>query len=143
MDKHHSSGAAGDEERRAGAHHVVPLLLVVLVVVVVPGAGEARAAGGCGSAVAPLLLHLPHDLHEVVDGAGQLQGPVASREAVLRLGLIQQRPEQRVVGAPGPHREPLLLRAHQHREAPRRHRARHRAMVRRRRWRGAAASARA
>lgn len=122
----HRSRAAGDEEPRRGAHHLVPLVLVVVAVAPVApaaagggGTAEARAAargrGGVG------LLHLPHDVHEGVDVAGELEWALAPGEPVLRLRLVQQRPEQRVVGAPRPHREPLLLRPHQHREEPRRH----------------------
>jgi hypothetical protein len=105
------SRPAGDEERRpAGRAHK----LVALVHLEVAPAAAARRGRGVP------LLHLPHDLHEVVDGAGQLEQAVAAGEAVLGLGLVQERPEQRVVGAPRAHHEPLLVRAHQDREAPRR-----------------------
>jgi hypothetical protein len=107
------SRPAGDEERRpAGRAHK----LVALVHLEVAPAAAARRGRGVP------LLHLPHDLHEVVDGAWQLERAVAAGEAVLGLGLFQERAEQRVAGAAGAHHEPLLLRADQHREAPRRRR---------------------
>jgi hypothetical protein len=105
---------ASDEEPRRRAHHqVVAGQLVHVVVASSAAGGEASTARRCAGVA---QLHLPHDLHEVVDGAGQLERAVAAGEAVLGLGRVQQRPEQRVVGAAGAHPEPLLLRAHQNGE---------------------------
>jgi hypothetical protein len=44
------------------------------------------------------LLHPPHDVHEVIDGAWQLEQAIAASEAILSLGLFQEHVEQRGTG---------------------------------------------
>lgn len=83
---------------------------------------RAAAADGevvvvVAAAAAAVALHLPEHVEERVDGARQREGPLR-RVAVLALGVVEQPPEQRVVGVLGAHHEPLPLRPHVHREAP-------------------------
>jgi hypothetical protein len=76
-----------------------------------PCHGRRRLAGG-GLLLLDLLQH-PHEGVGVARQRERARGRVPER----LLGLLQQRPEQRVVDALGPDREPLPPRADAHRAA--------------------------
>lgn len=108
-----SSGAeAADEARQVE---------VVLVLVLRGGGGgavEVDEVVGAGAVEVPADEAL--ELDEAVDAAGDGEGALVP-EAVLALGLLQQRAEERVLEVAQRHREPALLlplQAHAHRHAP-------------------------
>jgi hypothetical protein len=73
-----------------------------------------------GGAAVEVLVDEVLDLDESVDAAGDGDGALVA-EAVLALGLLQQRAEERVLEVAQRHGEPALLvalRAHAHRHAP-------------------------
>jgi hypothetical protein len=75
---------------------------------------------GAGGAAVEVLVDEVLDLDESVDAAGDGDGALVA-EAVLALGLLQQRAEERVLEVAQRHGEPALLvalRAHAHRHAP-------------------------
>jgi len=108
-----SSGAEAADEARQ----------VQVVVVVVRGGGAVEvdevlraAAGGAVEVLADEVL----DLDEAVDAAGDGDGALVA-EAVLALGLLEQRAEERVLEVAQRDGEAALLlpvRAHPHRHAP-------------------------
>ena len=111
----------------------------VVVMVVVRGAGagccrqgaavEVDEVVGAGGGAVEVLADEALDVDEAVDAAGDGDGALVA-EAVLALGLLQQRAEERVLEVAQRHREPALLlplQPHAHRHAPLgRHRPRRR-----------------
>jgi hypothetical protein len=82
------------------------------------GAVEVDEVVGAGAVEVPADEAL--ELDEAVDAAGDGEGALVP-EAVLALGLLQQRAEERVLEVAQRHREPALLlplQAHAHRHAP-------------------------
>lgn len=114
-----SSGAEAADEARQ----------VQVDVVVVRGSSSDVCQGaavevdevlGAGGGAVEVLADEVLDLDEAVDAAGDGDGALVA-EAVLALGLLQQRAEERVLEVAQRHREPALLlplQAHAHRHAP-------------------------
>jgi len=112
-----------NHRRRPRAQHPVPGCAALTAAV----QAAYRRGGGAGdlllaAVVGVGVLHLPQHVEEGVDVAAGQRERALRRVPVLALGVVQEAPEQRVVGALGAHHEPLPLGAHVHREAPRRRR---------------------
>ncbi|KAJ1294866.1 hypothetical protein BS78_01G179200 [Paspalum vaginatum] len=122
-----SSGAEAPDESR----EVQVAVAVAVAVVVAPSAGAAarhhiHAAAAVEvdelvrAAAVQVLVDEVLDVDEAVDAAGDGDGALVA-EAVLALGLLQQRAEERVLEVAERDGEAALLlplRAHPHRHAP-------------------------
>jgi hypothetical protein len=84
-------------------------------------AHRRRHGGGDLLAAIPIVidLHLPEDAEEGVDIATGQRERALRGVPVLPLAVVEEPPEQRVVGALGAHHEPLPLGTHVHGEVPR------------------------
>ena len=113
-----------DHRRRPRAKHPIPRRAALAAAV---QAAYRRRGGGvellaAAAIVGLVVLHLPQHVEERVDVAAGQRERALRRVAVLALGVVEEAPEQRVVGALGAHHEALPLGPNVHREAPRRRR---------------------